>query len=269
MNQLNLITKTYNRQARLYPALLLIAPIVVTVVSLFPVKILEIKSVVASVGGIGGAFLLTQLARDAGKKREPLLFNIWGGMPSVSIFRHRDTRLDSITKARYHKLLSTQVNGTKAPTIEEEQENPASADETYKAWSHYLRVNARDTKKFSLLFHENISYGYRRNTWGLRPIGITISLLCTLSSGARLWHIYNTTGQLGQEIMGALGLSTLFVVLWLFRFTMDWVRVPADAYAERLAESVEIICKSSDAKKKERTATSSLPKTPSGGSGLR
>jgi len=190
-------------------------------------------------------------------------------MPSVSIFRHRDTRLDSITKARYHKLLSAQVNGTKAPTIGEEQENPALADGIYKAWSHYLRVNTRDTKKFSLLFHENVNYGYRRNTWGLRPIGISISLLCTISSGARLWYIPNTTGQLGQEIMGALGLSILFVALWLFRFTTDWVRVPADAYAERLAESVENICKPSDAKKKERTTTSSLPKTPSGGSGSR
>jgi len=77
MNPLDLITETYNRKARLYPALLLITPIIVTAVTLFSVKILEAKSIVASIGSIGGAFLLTQLARDAGKKREPLLFNIW------------------------------------------------------------------------------------------------------------------------------------------------------------------------------------------------
>ncbi len=33
--------------------------------------------------------------------------------------------------------------------------------------------------------------------------------------------------------------SQLFLSLWLFRFSPDWVRVPANAYAERLAESLE------------------------------
>ena len=82
-------------------------------------------------------------------------------------------RIDPITKARYHKRLADLVKGAKAPSANDEQEDPVAADGVYSAWSTYLRVNTRDTKKYSLLLQENINYGYRRNVWGLRPIGIT------------------------------------------------------------------------------------------------
>ncbi len=241
MNPLNLISERYDREARLYPALLLIAPAVATGVALFSTKLTGLQSFGAALVGFGGAFLLTQLARDAGKNREPSLYQLWGGMPSILIFRHAHKRFDSITKARYHKKLATLVKGAKAPSPEEEEANPDAADEVYSAWSHYLRSNTRDTKKYPLLFQENVSYGYRRNVWGLRPFGIAVSSLCALVAGGRLWFIYKGTGQIEQGLAGAVAVSLLFLTLWLFRFTSDWVRVPANAYAERLAESLETI----------------------------
>ena len=218
---------------------------------MFSAKLSVLEAFGSSAFGFGGAFLLTQLARDAGKNREPSLYQLWGGMPSVSIFRHSHARFDTITKARYHQKLAALVNGAKAPTPAEEQADPAAADEVYKAWSHYLRSNTRDAKKYPLLFKENISFGYRRNVWGLRPIGIAVSVVCALAAGARLWFIYNGTGQVGEEIAGALTISLLFLMLWWFRFTDDWVRVPADAYAERLAESLETIGGKPPAKEKK------------------
>src|SRR5713101_427338 len=114
-------------------------------------KLSSLESISAAIVGCGGAFLLSQLARDAGKKGEKALFAKWGGLPSVAIFRHSDSRLDSITKARYHKKLSALVPGVKAPSAEEERADPAAAEQVYTAWSMYLRVNTRDTKKYLLL----------------------------------------------------------------------------------------------------------------------
>jgi hypothetical protein len=241
MNLPNIINDGYERKARLYPALLLIAPAVVTGVALFSANLSGLQTLGAVLVGFGGAFLLTQLARDAGKSREPFLYQLWGGMPSVLVFRHRHKGFDSITKNRYHKKLTTLVKGAKAPTRDEEQANPTAADEVYSAWSHYLRSNTRDTKKYPLLFQENVSYGYRRNVWGLRPYGIAVSLICALVAGGRLWFIFKATAQIEQELAGALAVSLLFLALWLFLFTPDWVRVPGNAYAERLAESLETI----------------------------
>jgi hypothetical protein len=239
MNPLNLITDGYERKARLYPGLAVLLPIVVTVITIVPTKLSVLQSVGAGLAACGGLFLLAQLARDAGKKRERALFTRWGGMPSVAIFRHRDPRLDAITKARYHKKMASVVKGAKAPSPEEEQGDPAAADQVYTAWFTYVRVNTRDTKKYSLLFQENLNYGYRRNTWGLRPVGISTSALACAISAAVVAQTYWATGSTSPEIMGAGILGLVFLVLWIFRFSADWVRIPADAYAERLTEAVD------------------------------
>src|SRR5437660_5339575 len=128
MNPLNLITDGYDRKARHYPALLLLAPVLVTVIAIASAKLSALQSLGATIVGCGGAFLLSQLARDAGKNGEKKLFEKWAGLPSVAIFRHRDLRLDAITKARYHKKLVTVVKGAKAHSVEREEADSAVAD---------------------------------------------------------------------------------------------------------------------------------------------
>jgi hypothetical protein len=249
MNLLNLITDPYDRQARLYPAILLVAPVVFSAVAILSARLTELETIGASIIGLGGAFLLTQLARDAGKNGEKTLFEKWGGIPSVAIFRHRDRRLDSLTKSRYHKTLAVLVVEAKAPTEEEERTDPAAADEVYSAWSNFLRVNTRDTKKFALLFKENVNYGYRRNVWGLRLLGITASALCLAVCGACIYYWHGSPQALDVTVIAAAVFSASLLLLWLFRFTADWVKVPADAYAERLVECIEALGGNASARK--------------------
>jgi hypothetical protein len=248
---LNLITDAYERKARLYPALVLVVPVVATVVAIVAAKLSALQSVAATLAGCGGAFLLSQLARDAGKNGEQALFARWGGMPSVAIFRHRDTRIDAITKARYHKKLTSVVTGTKVPSAAQEQADPTSADQTYTAWSTYLRTHTRDTKKYPLVFHELVNYGYRRNVWGLRSIGIVTSALSCAIAGTWCYLQYHAGGGISEELVGACALSLVFLLLWVFRFSAEWVRIPADAYAQRLAEAVETMDTKTAAAKKE------------------
>lgn len=235
-----ILSDSYERKARLYPALLLLLPIALATGSVVAASVSLLKSLVPVAITCGGAFLLTELARDAGKRREPELFAEWGGVPSVAIFRHRDSRIDAITKTRYHRTLASLVKTT-TPSPADESRDSAQADEVYTAWSSYLRTHTRDTKKYPLIFRENVSYGYRRNVLGLRPIGITI---CSVSLGVIvLWSAF----QMGHgasmkfECLGAGGIVLVFLALWLFRFTEHWVRIPADAYAARLAEAADTV----------------------------
>ncbi len=245
MSLANLTIDTYERKARLYPVLLLVAPVAVTIVAILSIQLSAVESLGAAFIGLliecGGAFLLSQLARDAGKNKEKMLFEKWGGMPSVAIFRHRDTRLDAITKARYHKKLATLVKGAKPPSVTDEQSAPGSADQVYIAWSTYLRVNTRDTKKYRLLFQENISYGFRRNTWGLRPVGIMTNSFCLLTLATWSYLSYQSTHKISANIVGAAICILLLLLLWVFRFSANWVRTPADAYAARLAEAIDTL----------------------------
>lgn len=235
---LQLIADGYDRKARLYPALVCLAPVVAVSMPIIGANMSAVRSVAATIASCGGTFFLSQLARDAGKKREQDLYERWGGMPSVAIFRHRDHRLDAITKARYHKTLSNAVKA-RAPSPAEEEKNPGVADQTYMAWSNYLRVNTRDTKKYALVFHELVQYGFRRNLWGLRPLGITLSALSVSVAAAWSFSGFRTNGSLSRETVGADVLTLVFLLLWIWQFTPNWVRIPADAYAVRLAEATD------------------------------
>jgi hypothetical protein len=247
---LGFISDRYGRSARLYPALLVMAPAVLCVFSISSIQMTVLKSLGGVAAACGGVFLLAQLARDPGKNGEKQLFERWGGMPSVSILRHRDSRIDSITKARYHSKLSTLVKGTKPFTAEEELANATEADQVYAAWSTYLRTNTRDASKYPLIFDELVNYGYRRNTWGLRPFGIGISSLCCIGTAGWALFKYWSTGRVDLATVAAFGGALIFLLLWTYRFSDPWVRLAADAYAERLIESTDTLKATPTAKTK-------------------
>ncbi len=239
MNSRNLIADRYERSARLYPSLLMLSPALVVYFSMFPGMWRDLRGVWVTGAACGGVFLLAQLARDLGKRKEERLFSSWGGMPSIAVLRHRDNRIDRQTKLRYHRLLARLVKGSDAPTPASEALASERADQTYAVWSNYLRVHSRGAKSAELVHDENVSYGYRRNVYGLRGMGVTLCVVSAVVAGVRLCFQLRTVANLDGGLLASLVYSSILLILWLFRFTSDWVRVPADAYALRLAESVE------------------------------
>lgn len=236
---MNLLTDIYERKARLYPALLALMPVALVVACGLGTRVSVVEVGCGVIVSCGGLLLLAQIARDAGERKELSLFEKWGGLPSVKIFRHRDTRLDSITKNRLHKRLASLLKDAKAPSAIDEATDPASADKIYASWSTFIRINTRDTRKYTLLFRENINYGYRRNVFGLRPIGISASLFSMLGALAWLYLKRRSTGEISTELVVASVITLLLLLLWLFYFSSDWVHVPAEAYAERLVEAID------------------------------
>lgn len=229
----------YNRNARLYPALLVILPVAACAVLLVKVELSWINTLYAGLAAIGGTYLFAQLARDPGKKREKQLFAKWGGMPSVTILRHQDTRIDPISKARYHERLCALVVNTTAPTAESERMDLAAADICYTAWSTHLRNSTRDQKRFSLIFDELVSYGYRRNVLGLRPLGLFLSALCGIASGAFAWFQFHHQYEIGRGVWASIAVALVFLLFWTFIVTPEWVQLVAESYAARLIESVD------------------------------
>ena len=233
-------TDEYERKARFYPAILLMTPALLTVFLLVKIETSVLEAAGASFVTLGGAFLLTQLTRDRGKEKEPRLYESWGGVPSATIFRHSDERIDRYTKARYHQRLSELVVGTFAPTIEQENANPSAANQVYTAWSSFLRTNTLGGE-FPLVRSELISYGFRRNIYGIRPVGISVSAICFFICIFRFWLVFSQSEQFDSSLILAGAVNLLLTLLWLFQFKSHWVRVPAFAYASRLAESIEIL----------------------------
>ncbi len=225
----------YTFSARLIPALITILPVVAFFVLIWPNgqdTANQLKAI--GLGSISFA-LLAQFGRDLGKRLEPELFETFGGMPSTALLRHRDSRLDAVTKARYHSFLLNKVPNIKLPTALEESNNPNDADKIYTSAASWLRVRSRDD---ALLLNENISYGMRRNLMGLKYIGITVCLV--ISGGLIAYRILeNLKFMQADYLIFVLCASLLF--MWLFVVKASWVFLPAEAYARRLLENCDKI----------------------------
>ncbi len=240
------VTDPYERRARLYPALLSVAPLAVMFVCLYGQKLTAWSSVGSVLVGCGALYLFSSVARDAGKRIEAALFRDWGGKPTTQVLRHSNTLIDSITKQRYHAALSKGIK-IPFPNAEDEGRNPVAADEIYQSAVRWLIEQTRDAKKFDLILKENIAYGFHRNMLGLKPAAVGIAmlalLLVLLDQGVVIGqtpfvNMHKITELSGLAIL-SLAVSCGLLVLWCVVFTKETVRRVAFAYAERLLQACE------------------------------
>ena len=228
----------YVRSARLQPALLVALPVALGVLCWYPDASLIAGTLWGLVAWCGGTALIAQVARDAGKSKEPGLYARWGGKPTTRLLRHSNSTNPVLLQRRHDKLRRL-LPDTHIPTAQEETADPARADLSYDACIQFLRDSTRSRERFPLVFQANFEYGFRRNFWGMKPLGVTLAIASAIAIGARLYldvHLDlapESTHAVSMGVVGVLGAG------WLFWFTPTWVRLTADAYAERLLGALE------------------------------
>lgn len=230
---------SYTWRARVLPMFIALFPIGIVCVLWLPNFMLVARLITAFAGPLGLAMLLSQIGRDHGSRKQPSLWQRWGGSPTIQLLRHRSKAVNPVIRQRYHEKLSMLRPDLTLPTPDEELRDPIQADRIYEACVQYLISRTRDHKRFSMVFKENVNYGFRRNLWGLRPVGVTLSALALSSCVLRLWLFKGTSEfRVSDAIAGSI-LVSITLVFWIFSVTADWVRIPADAYASRLLETSE------------------------------
>ncbi len=133
----------------------------------------DLKQFCSSVIIMGSlTYLLSHIGRDKGKKKEPKLWESWGGAPSIQVMRYSNGEIPTLIKDRYFSKLNSLCAVPIVPNLLTEQSDPDKADEIYALWGSYLRNNSRDQIKFNLVFTENTNYGFRRNLWGMKNLAI-------------------------------------------------------------------------------------------------
>lgn len=177
----------YTIKARVFPAIIAAIPALAMLIVLVSWTGLALSSGIATIGLVVILYMFSDFARSQGRKIEPRLYELQGGKPSVTMMRRGDTSLDTDSKDRYRAFLASKLRRT-APTSDEEEKNQAAADAFYEQAGNWLRENTRDTKKFSILFNENIAYGYRRNLLGLKWIALGLNLIVVIICAGLLWY---------------------------------------------------------------------------------
>ncbi|WP_415912781.1 hypothetical protein [Neptuniibacter sp. QD37_11] len=232
----------YSLNARVRPALLALLPLTVSIYALFP-DLYELFAGAVSVLVIFGFVTgLAHFARYRGRIIEKKLFDAWGEKPTTRMLRHSDSSIDPVTKARYHNYLAENINGWAAPTNDEEAENPRKADHAYAAAVTWLLEQTRDLNRFSMLFNENISYGFRRNCYGIKWFGVSLSSLP--SALISIWYYTQLTSpnELPFEqsvLIVCFGLSLLMGLWWMLLVNKAWVKDASESYALRLLASCD------------------------------
>lgn len=126
------------------------------------------------------------------------------------------------------------VPGLQLPSAEEERANPSVADAAYDAAVQWLLAQTSDREKHYLIHAENINYGFRRNLWALRPIGLVFSISASLLNGASVVYLYLLGRDVPLQALGATALSLVLAIFWASVASPSWVRIAAVAYARAL-----------------------------------
>lgn len=228
----------YELNARIYPVIITLLPVII--VGLY--FSVDYQNIYSAIGGVGLSTLLLfvfgQLGRDKGKKAEKKLWEEWGGAPTTQILRVSNDILDIYTTKITHKKLfeKTKIGADNMLVIE--KSDIKKADQIYEAWCKFLIKKSRDKSKYNLLFQENINYGFRRNLWAIKSIGIIASVISLIII---IIHSY-----LNQQFLAVpnftFWISCLLLItlllFWLLVVNKNWIEIPAFAYAERLIETI-------------------------------
>jgi hypothetical protein len=125
------------------------------------------------------------------------------------------------------------------PSELDESKDAAAAESVYEAYSNLLLERTRDKSKFPLVFEELTNYGFRRNLWALKPIGIVIATASLVVQLVHLaWSLLRHQ-QIGPWDTSLLAMNLLLLTCWVLIVNPLWVKRSADAYADRLLAASE------------------------------
>jgi hypothetical protein len=230
----------YTVRARLFPAILAVAPVLALAAALVSWDGFNLSQLIATVAIAVVLYASADVARRRGKSIEPALLKKQGGLPSTTMLRHSDGEFSAEGKARYLTFIAKQLK-EKAPSADDEARDPVSADAFYARAATWLRANTRDRHRFNILFEENITYGFRRNLWGLKKPALVVDAMVAIITACLLaWALpHEWTHPMVQRLLVVLVIAVIHAFYIVTTATERGVVQAGRQYARQLILSTE------------------------------
>lgn len=239
----------YSIRARLFPAIIAAAPALAALMLLISWKTFGLSNLIASLGVLVLLWAIADFSRARGRAIEGKLYAEHGGMPSITMFRRNDPTIDAGSKDRYRAFLADKLSAS-APSTEEEIADQDAADAFYGQCGNWLRQNTRDTKKFSMLFGENITYGFRRNLLGVKALALGLNLIVVAVCLFILWRgSWDFDTPLGNKTTVVLIVAAAHAAYMILAVNRNAVWDASRAYGRELILGCESFLMTSPAKK--------------------
>jgi hypothetical protein len=154
---------------------------------------------------------------------------------------HRGAPNPQVLGSRHAKLRAL-LPHLHIPSASEEAADFGAAILTYNACVvHLAGITRTDKVKYHLLCEENCNYGFARNLWTLKAIGLFIALAGSTILGGALAIQFQAHGHVEPVTVAFEVLNALWVVGWVGVVSPQLVRHSADRYAERLLEAMDTL----------------------------
>ncbi|MCC0055320.1 MAG: hypothetical protein H6883_04210 [Rhodobiaceae bacterium] len=241
---------TYVVRARLFPAILAIAPAIAFMLASFAADWdkIGLPQVLITTAVAVLFFGFSDLSRRLGRRVEKRMFVFSSGRPFPTVLRHRDKVIDMKSKARYHTFLASKL-GERSPTAASETKDPSRADAYYILAGNWLRERTRDQAKFKVLFGENVVYGFRRNLLGLKWVGLGINGIVVVGCVWMLWSAdWAPVPQYGTVLI----VSLLHGLFFLFGVSESSVLDASDQYGRQLIVACETLMADDEVARKKK-----------------
>lgn len=226
----------YSVRARLAPAALTAAPALALGIAGLP--LLPGAHKLWTLVAVGLVTLASLIARRAGNRVEPGLFESWGGKPTTARLRYRGAGSTQEVERR-HEQVATVLSGWPLPNESDEAANPGQADAEYDAAMKRVIARLRNQPGFRLLNVENRNYGFARNLYGLKPLGQGLALIVlVISVLIGLAVAVKQTWTSAIPLLLPLVVSSVALALWR-QVDSDFVRPSATAYADRVIDGID------------------------------
>jgi hypothetical protein len=219
---------SYSRTARLSPVLLLLLGPVAVGIGVGVPQWPGASSLTAAVVIMGLPTALSDWVRRCGQQLQDRLWAKWGGNPVVISLSE-----EGLVARRRRKVLADAtglpVNDPSDPEFEEAIANAVRR----------LITATRDTSTYSLVFKENKAYGFARNLFAIRYVGVCsssivliVGIVCVIAS-AKISEL-STLG----TILGTV-VASISLLIWLFYPSEQLVWAAANDYKDRLLEALD------------------------------
>lgn len=197
---------------------------------------LEKNPLVSGIIGVltagGGAYLLSVVVANLGRRLQAGLWESWGGSPTAQLLRHESDASNLDQRLIWRSAIQN-VTGVALLNETDEPSDSTRADEVITAAVGQVRHLAHD-HRYPLIAKENAQYGLERNLYGSRWLGRGLSIICLAGVLiALVWfHVTSTTLVIGIVV------EVVLSVLWFIIPSGAHMKDAAFRYGEQLLQAV-------------------------------
>lgn len=215
---------SYVWRARVAPAIIATAPLLAFVAFVVEAPVAGVLT--SAVGAGAAAIAAIELTRSRGIAIEERLVERWGGLPTTLALRNTGNETTLRTRRRRAIEVLSEIT---LPSAAEEIMDSENSD---RVIAHAVRIAMAKIRSGStdsaVLASENASYGFRRNSRGIKPIALAVLAGATVA-GALGGYLTS------QWIVGGclIALDVFLGIYWLAVVRDGWVRQQADEFSDQ------------------------------------